>query len=169
MNLRPLRPEPLLSHRENSVKPRTKRTLSRVAIVSIPLTNSREISSRFEDCGRSVVVTLRSEQQTCEPILLSVGSMFVVGSDRVLTSTPRHGQRCLAVAAVVSLNLHRRHLTESQRSMVASKIATLKKHDNQHTKEDRSPDRGGACKVLPGRFVCVLVAKGARFASTGNF
>lgn len=37
------------------------------------------------------------------------------------------------VSFVVSLNLHRRHLNESQRAMVAAKIANLEKGDNQHT------------------------------------
>ena len=36
-------------------------------------------------------------------------------------------------AAVVSLNLKRRYLDESQRAMIAAKLATLRRGDNQHT------------------------------------
>lgn len=39
------------------------------------------------------------------------------------------------VAWVLSTNLHRRHLTETQREVIAAKIANLKRGDNQYTKE----------------------------------
>ncbi len=37
------------------------------------------------------------------------------------------------IGFVVSMNLKRRHLDESQRAMVAARIATLSRGDNQHT------------------------------------
>lgn len=37
------------------------------------------------------------------------------------------------VAFVISLNLKRRHLNESQRAMVATRLATMRRGDNQHT------------------------------------
>ena len=64
-------------------------------------------------------------------------------------------QRVVALASgaritaklVVSLNLHRRHLDESQRAMVAAKIATLPKGANQHV-QICTPSREKAAELL---------------------
>jgi len=47
------------------------------------------------------------------------------------TFVPFLGENPLAF--VISTNLRRRHLNESQRAMVAAKLATLKLGDNQHS------------------------------------
>ncbi|MEI9804146.1 MAG: ParB N-terminal domain-containing protein [Pseudolabrys sp.] len=39
------------------------------------------------------------------------------------------------VRFVMDHNIHRRHLNESQRGMIAAKLATMKMGDNQHQKE----------------------------------
>lgn len=48
---------------------------------------------------------------------------------------------------VISLNLHRRHLDESQRAMVAAKIATLPKGANQHASIE-APTQTEAAELL---------------------
>lgn len=53
-------------------------------------------------------------------------------------------------AFVVSLNLKRRHLSESQRAMVAKRLETFKQGDNRHTLEDMpiGMSREAAAKLL---------------------
>jgi ParB-like chromosome segregation protein Spo0J len=48
---------------------------------------------------------------------------------------------------VVSLNMKRRHLTDSQRAMIADKIATLPKGANQHA-QIRAPSQAKAAEML---------------------
>lgn len=51
---------------------------------------------------------------------------------------------------VVSLNVNRRHLNDSQRAMVAAKLANLKRGDNQHTEvaEISATSQTGAAEML---------------------
>ena len=51
------------------------------------------------------------------------------------------------LAFIVSLNLHRRHLDESQRALVAAKIAKLPKGANQHA-QICAPSQDKAAKML---------------------
>jgi N6-adenosine-specific RNA methylase IME4/ParB-like chromosome segregation protein Spo0J len=51
------------------------------------------------------------------------------------------------IAYVVSLNLRRRHLDESQRAMVAAKLATLRRGDNQHA-QICAPSQEKAAELL---------------------
>ena len=48
-----------------------------------------------------------------------------------------------ATAFVISLNLHRRHLSETQRGMVAAKLANMKHGDNQHSSLCKFADPSG--------------------------
>ena len=55
------------------------------------------------------------------------------------------------VAYVVSLNLHRRHLSESQRSMVATRLATLKDGQKQGASIEAPTQREAAKMLKVGR------------------
>ena len=52
---------------------------------------------------------------------------------------------------VVSLNLKRRHLDESQRAMVAAAIATLKRGDNQHSPIGETSQADAAARLNVGK------------------
>jgi len=76
-----------------------------------------------------------------EPICITPDGAILDGRNRhracIETGTPMqfytwHGNGS-TVAYVLSLNLHRRHLNESQRAMVAAKLANMQLGDNQHT------------------------------------
>ena len=52
---------------------------------------------------------------------------------------------------VVSMNIKRRHLNESQRAVIAAKIANMKKHDNQYTVDtsiDVTISQSEAAKIM---------------------
>jgi ParB-like chromosome segregation protein Spo0J len=51
------------------------------------------------------------------------------------------------IAYIVSYNLHRRHLTENQRAVVAARISTLRHGANQHRKEGSSIELSSALHV----------------------
>ena len=71
------------------------------------------------------------EQLGIEPLVRHLGAT-VVGDPYVLAA---------------SLNLHRRHLTESQRAMVATKLATLANGSNQHA-QICAPSQEHAAELL---------------------
>src|SRR6516165_3011622 len=54
-----------------------------------------------------------------------------------------------ALGYVLSANLHRRHLKESQRATIAANLVTTKLGDNQHIKKEGRPiDLATAAKML---------------------
>ncbi|RAU21093.1 hypothetical protein CU669_15170 [Paramagnetospirillum kuznetsovii] len=80
-----------------------------------------------------------------DPITVTSDGFILDGLNRYAACTnstvePRFeiydGQQDGMLAFVLSKNLARRHLTESQRAAVAAKLANLEHGDNQHTKEE---------------------------------
>jgi len=56
------------------------------------------------------------------------------------------------LAYVVSVNVHRRHLTTAQRADIAAKIATMKVGENQHTcKKKEGPSNEGPSKPVSAK------------------
>ena len=79
------------------------------------------------------------------------------------------------IAFVLSLNLHRRHLTESQRAMVASKVANLGLGANQHAQQGvqlctPSPDPlfGTPDREVPAAIPAVSLADAAGMLSVSR-
>jgi hypothetical protein len=100
-----------------------------------PLMSDEEIDALGEDM-------LKNAQR--EPIWLYEG-MILDGRNRYKACLlkgiePRFAEyRCPdPLAFVTSANLHRRHLDESQRAMVAAKLANMRRGDNQHKTEGRT-------------------------------
>jgi ParB-like chromosome segregation protein Spo0J len=93
-----------------------------------------------------------------EPITLSKDGRILDGRHRYAACieaevkphfVPYEGDDELAF--VISKNLHRRHLTTSQRGMIAAKLSNMKKGDNQHTKEDTAiavTSQAGAAELM---------------------
>jgi len=106
-----------------------------------PMIEGVEFDKMVEDIARNGVIT---------PIGLYEGKILD-GRNRYLAAK-KAGVKCPTqewsgddpVAYVLSLNLHRRQLTESQRASVAAKIANLELGDNQHKRQGRSIDRPSA-------------------------
>lgn len=82
---------------------------------------------------RGMILDGRNRYTACVRAGIGVRTELFTGSERE------------ALDWVISKNLRRRHLTESQRAMVAAKLATLKAGDNQHrgAARDEVPPIGG--------------------------
>jgi hypothetical protein len=74
------------------------------------------------------------------PIMVDASGAIIDGRNRYLACRragvqPRYetwDSKGSLLAFVLSMNLHRRHLDESQRSMIAARLANLKLGDHQH-------------------------------------
>jgi hypothetical protein len=70
---------------------------------------------------KGLILDGRNRYTACQRKALPVRTEIFEGTDRE------------ALSFVIAKNLKRRHLSESQRAMVAARLATLKLGDNQHT------------------------------------
>jgi hypothetical protein len=110
---------------------------------------------------RGMVLDGRNRYTACAKKGLGVRTEIFEGSDRE------------ALNWVISKNLKRRHLTESQRAMVAAKLATLRLGDNQHTAQPApigapSFDLGEALPPEPEAMPVVSQGEAADALSVGR-
>ncbi len=116
-------------------RPATKCALAPHALLAAFPDVSAEDAAAFE-------ADVRAHERILVPVLTWRG--WLVDGRRRLRAAQKLGYECPSEewdgpesdlpALIVSLNLHRRHLSESQRAMIAAKMATAKVGDNQHTK-----------------------------------
>jgi N6-adenosine-specific RNA methylase IME4 len=97
----------------------------------------------------------RNRYRACQEADVEVGPMFNFDPET-------HGD---PATWVISKNLKRRHLNESQRGMVMARLATLRKGANQHA-EISAPSQAQAAKMLnvsvdTGQFARKVLDKGA--------
>jgi N6-adenosine-specific RNA methylase IME4 len=113
-----------------------------------PMMSDRE----FDD-----LVTDIAEHGLREPVWLHGDGRIVDGRNRYRACIKAgvspsfrtyQGDDSRLVSFVVSLNLHRRHLSESQRAMVAARIARLPLGANQHGGSENFPTQAEAAVML---------------------
>lgn len=100
-----------------------------------------ELFPRMSDSDyRTLVSSILDAGEVTTPIVLDTKGAVIDGRHRVDAcieldiEVPFRTYRGDDILGhVIALNLHRRHLTESQRAMVAAKMATMKQGDNRFT------------------------------------
>jgi hypothetical protein len=117
-----------------------------IAMIFPPMSGA-EIDTLAQDIkanGQQVLIWLyegkcidgRNRIEACKRLRIEVKTQPYLGND--------------PLKFVISQNLHRRHLNESQRAVIAAQVAKLQKGANQHTKEDgpNDPSISEAAKML---------------------
>lgn len=113
-----------------------------------PMQSDEEIQSLADDIGKH---GLR------QPIVIDDNEEILDGRNRSAacaiaqvkpTYEPFVGSDAEKLAYVVSVNVHRRHLTTAQRAEIAATIATMKTGENQHTGKKK---KEGGSNELPSK------------------
>ena len=113
-----------------------------------PMQSDEEIQSLADD------ITKHGLRQ---PIVIDADEMILDGRNRSAACViaqvkpiyePFVGSDAQKLAYVVSVNVHRRHLTTAQRAEIAATIATMKTGENQHTAKKK---KEGGSNELPSK------------------